>query len=729
MRFFTGFKHMCIDQTMKRKHAVEIKEMQKYRTELSNMIGCEIVFKNLCLYSPEFRQTCKHADYVSIKDPSFSWSKELSSIFDQVYNHRFTNEPNNTPSCELTSQDRTKVFKEINKKDIYRILGFRLGEISTTQLDDFEDMSIIDDITKLFNLQIETASRYIFEEEELEEEELEEFELFGSFAEDPLGWFAPDSEEELEEEELELLEFAGHPNPNKMSWNSFILKTCKYDKVYWYGIHIINQTCYHFDAYGTPIPPGLKADLKRERNIQHFVCNTTDFTKKDNLDRYNTILRGGFQSIVFLVCMIHGMSFEYCMNNYVFSINLALALLQNKLINMQSPLAQAAYEGKLELCAALLQAGAEIDDGGTKGWTALYIASQDGHAEICKLLLERGASIDQPMNDGCTPLYIASQQGHAEICQILLEHNASVDQPKNDGATPLFLASQEGRTEICKILLDHSASVDQPKDTGSTPLYIASRNGHAEVVKILLDHNASVDQPRVTGSTPLFIASQEGHADICKILLANHAKVDQSDNRGNTPLWIASHEGHAEICNILLERGASMDQPWYNGRPPLYVASQEGQTEICKILLECGANVDQPMNDGCTPLYIASQQGHAEICQILLEHNASVDQPKNDGATPLFLASQEGRTEICKILLDHNANVDQPMDNNITPLAVAACFGKVDCVELLLSAGAVNVEMTGYNDIMKIGAGNTPLQIAIQKGHDVIATMIRTANQ
>ena len=181
------------------------------------------------------------------------------------------------------------------------------------------------------------------------------------------------------------------------------------------------------------------------------------------------------------------------------------------------PLAQAAYEGQLELCAALIQAGAEIDDGGVKGWTALYLASEFRHIDIVKILLEHNASVDKPMRDGRTPLYIASQKGHVDVVQILLEQDASVDQANNDGETPLFIASEEEHVDVVKILLEHNASVDQANNDGDTPLFIASQKGHADIVRILLEHNASVEE-NDDGDTPLFIASWSGHADIVRIL-------------------------------------------------------------------------------------------------------------------------------------------------------------------------------------------------------------------
>ena len=79
----------------------------------------------------------------------------------------------------------------------------------------------------------------------------------------------------------------------------------------------------------------MKEDLKRERNIERFVCNTTNFTKKYKLSQCGDC---AFQSIVFLVCMIHGMSFDYFINNHVFAINLAMTLCQKTILDKSNEL-------------------------------------------------------------------------------------------------------------------------------------------------------------------------------------------------------------------------------------------------------------------------------------------------------------------------------------------------------------------------------------------------------
>lgn len=57
-------------------------------------------------------------------------------------------------------------------------------------------------------------------------------------------------------------------------------------------------------------------------------------------------------------------------------------------------LTAAANEGAIEVVKALLEAGADVNDTGMFGETALHTACWYGHADIAELLIQNGASID-----------------------------------------------------------------------------------------------------------------------------------------------------------------------------------------------------------------------------------------------------------------------------------------------------------------------------------------------
>lgn len=61
-----------------------------------------------------------------------------------------------------------------------------------------------------------------------------------------------------------------------------------------------------------------------------------------------------------------------------------------------------------------------------------------GHIEVCEALLEAGAKVDEADNDGKGALMLAAQEGHTRLVSLLLDDWAApVDQHAHDGKTAL----------------------------------------------------------------------------------------------------------------------------------------------------------------------------------------------------------------------------------------------------------------------------------------------------
>jgi ankyrin repeat protein len=255
------------------------------------------------------------------------------------------------------------------------------------------------------------------------------------------------------------------------------------------------------------------------------------------------------------------------------------------------------------------------------------MAFHKGHTEIAAALIAAGAKVNQAMDDGSTPLRMACQKGHTEIAAALLAAGAKVNQAADDGSTPLFIACQEGHTEVVAALIAAGAKVNQAADDGAspTPLFMACQEGHTEVVAALLAAGAKVNQADGEGWTPLIVACGNGHTEIAAALIAAGAKVDQAKDSGATPLYIACGNGHTETVAALLAAGAKVNQATDGGATPLYVACQEGHTEVVAALLAAGAKVNQAMNNGATPLFAACQHNGLLLStvQLLSAYGAS----------------------------------------------------------------------------------------------------------
>ncbi len=213
------------------------------------------------------------------------------------------------------------------------------------------------------------------------------------------------------------------------------------------------------------------------------------------------------------------------------SINLASP------ISGDTPLIEAAGEGRASTIKLLIKHGAEVDLASPiSGVTALYHASDLGHESVVSVLLDLNASVDKAVPDqGCTPLHVACEKGHRSIVEMLLKHKASTSQvKKDDGFTPLLLAARHGHPSIVKTLLEHNADVEKvTANNGRSPLWEAVANGHESVMHILLKNQAFVDHATtgegvrdvpakgvgvLKNATPLHIAILYGHINLVRAL-------------------------------------------------------------------------------------------------------------------------------------------------------------------------------------------------------------------
>ena len=123
--------------------------------------------------------------------------------------------------------------------------------------------------------------------------------------------------------------------------------------------------------------------------------------------------------------------------------------------------------------------------------------------------------------------------------------------------------------------------------------------------------------------------------------------------------------------------------------------------------------------DGSNPLYSAAKKGHVKIVEKLIAASADVDKAETThGYTPLYIAAHNGHIEVVEKLIAASADVDKARTttHGRTPLYIAARNGHVEIVDKLIAASA-DVEKGKY----------TPLQVAQQKGHSIVALLLRDA--
>jgi uncharacterized protein len=256
------------------------------------------------------------------------------------------------------------------------------------------------------------------------------------------------------------------------------------------------------------------------------------------------------------------------------------------------------------------------------GLTPMVFAARQGSIDSAKALLDGGADINQGDADGNNPLLIAILNNHDELAMMLIERGADVNAVNKDGRSPLFTAVDQHNVDwsdrplvketdrvssldVIKTLVEHKANVniqltavsiikkaaqDSPDRTlgiGATPFMRAARSGDVEVMKFLLDHGADPKLAAKDGVTALSIAAGLGFTD------ANHSTDAQA----------------LEAVKMCVGLGLDVNGATDKGETPLHGAARRGANSIIQYLVDNGGKINAPNKTGITPLDIAAGKG------------------------------------------------------------------------------------------------------------------------
>ena len=234
-----------------------------------------------------------------------------------------------------------------------------------------------------------------------------------------------------------------------------------------------------------------------------------------------------------------------------------------RLARSLTPLMYACEAGSLELCAALLDRGANPNERATPDSRfPLLIAAVGGRREVLQLLLARGADVDATMSDyQCqrrTALVAAAAAGQVEIVALLAAAGANLNAYRlRDGSSALAMAAARGALPTVRCLLAAGAHVNLASMDGTTPLHMAAAEGWVETCRVLLASGAETGARRLPyGWTPLHEAAARLDCDIAPLLLASNAAVNALDSLGRSPLAVACEKRWASMAFARLLRRA-----------------------------------------------------------------------------------------------------------------------------------------------------------------------------
>lgn len=170
---------------------------------------------------------------------------------------------------------------------------------------------------------------------------------------------------------------------------------------------------------------------------------------------------------------------------------------------MSAELIAAAKAGDADTVRSLLAAGADPDQAGEAGETALMAAAGQGHLAVVQALIEAGAKADATDDNGWTALFKAVYNheldtGFAPVAKALIEAGANPNATIHFGITPLMLAAGGGEGAVCEVLLAAGADVRAVNEAGRTALQMAKERHWVDVINLL--HEATGFVPETEGA-------------------------------------------------------------------------------------------------------------------------------------------------------------------------------------------------------------------------------------
>lgn len=369
----------------------------------------------------------------------------------------------------------------------------------------------------------------------------------------------------------------------------------------------------------------------------------------------------------------------------------------------------AAKEGKCEIIALLLEAGADpnacpqnphyiydLD----RNRTPLSWVVESGNVEALRLLLDAGADITST-----NAMDIAVNKGSAEIISLLSGAGKDPESKKKNTSEAFWRSVEHLHCEGFRVLASGGCSPDTHGPAGNTPLLLALSGAQSDkqkdFINLLLELGADVNSANDNGQTALLTAASQGYADMAALLLKNGADVNAANQEGQTALMLSADRGHPGMVKLLLEAGADVNAVSHEGQTALMLTADRGYPGIVKLLLKARANVNAASQEGQTALMLAVGHGHEGITTLLLKAKASPNLQDKTGGTALHKAMGQGSPTLVRRLLDYGADLHLPDKAGISSLALIHQLG---CCAI---AGELGIVLLQIIDPV-VAAGSSP---------------------
>jgi ankyrin repeat protein len=288
-----------------------------------------------------------------------------------------------------------------------------------------------------------------------------------------------------------------------------------------------------------------------------------------------------------------------------------------------TPLLFAARQGFIDIAAALLDAGVDVNQrkGGDEA-SALLVAAINGHFDLASLLLDRGADPNLIAENGVAPLYAA--------INLMWAPRAGYPQPR------AHLNQRVNYLEFMRRLLEKGADPNQRvnkkvwysnynfdqsgvDEVGATPFWRAAYGADVDAMKLLVAHGAD---PNVPTSAP---PERPETGDAGRRVMRDVSGLPpvRAGGPGVPPLLAAAGVGYGEgfagnshrfapigmlaaVRYLLEELGAAVNTRDHEGNTAIHHAAARGDTEMIRYLVSRGADVMAVNREGQTTVDLAN---------------------------------------------------------------------------------------------------------------------------
>ena len=268
-------------------------------------------------------------------------------------------------------------------------------------------------------------------------------------------------------------------------------------------------------------------------------------------------------------------------------------------------LLHAVLAGDPEVVGVLLAAGANVDDAGPDGVTALMLALTKRRAAVARLLLARGAD-PNPAAAGYTALHLAAATGELAVAATLLARGAAPD---------VRLERPQRLTNAFEIGVFTSPGSGRLTQIGSTPLLVAAKSADAPMMRLLAEGGADPHRTTDDGTTALMLAAGLG-----KRAATDITYYDWTEEKSVAALAAG------------LELGLDIGAANAHGETALHAAAYHNANRAIRFLVDNGADLDALNAAGQTPLRLA--EGHLICCTTFVRHAEAATRLRELGADP-----------------------------------------------------------------------------------------------